>query len=240
MVNYQNSKIYKIEPTCEHEQGDIYIGSTTKEYLSQRMDKHRSSYRSWLAGKASHVRAYDLFNKYGLENCGILLIENYPCESRDELLTKEAHQIRTLDCVNKTIPGRTNKEYREENKDRLRELQKQYYENNKTTILQNCVKYRENNKTKLKEHFKKHYQENKEKILEKQKTYYEENVEKIKSKCKVYRDKHKDKNAEYQKAYVEANKEKLKAYKKQYNEKNKQKYKDRKLKEEALEDAIDG
>ena len=42
MVNYNNGKIYKIEP-LNGEEGDIYIGSTTKEYLSQRMDS-RGSY----------------------------------------------------------------------------------------------------------------------------------------------------------------------------------------------------
>ena len=41
MVNYNNGKIYKIEPIVDHDEGDIYIGSTTKQYLSMRMDKHR-------------------------------------------------------------------------------------------------------------------------------------------------------------------------------------------------------
>ena len=35
MTNYNNGKIYMIEPICEYEVGDIYIGSTTKQYLSQ-------------------------------------------------------------------------------------------------------------------------------------------------------------------------------------------------------------
>jgi len=38
MVNYQNGKIYFIEPICEHEENERYIGSTTKQYLSQRME----------------------------------------------------------------------------------------------------------------------------------------------------------------------------------------------------------
>ena len=33
MVNYSNGKIYKIEPIIDHDEGDIYIGSTTKKYL---------------------------------------------------------------------------------------------------------------------------------------------------------------------------------------------------------------
>ena len=47
MVNYRNSKVYKIWST----QGEnIYIGSTTKQYLCQRMDKHRSNYKAFQNG----------------------------------------------------------------------------------------------------------------------------------------------------------------------------------------------
>ena len=35
--DYSKGKIYKIEPTVDHEENEIYFGCTTKEYLSQRM-----------------------------------------------------------------------------------------------------------------------------------------------------------------------------------------------------------
>ena len=50
MVNYSNGKIYKIEPICEHDEGDVYIGSTTKMYLSDRMFGHRDNYRKYKNG----------------------------------------------------------------------------------------------------------------------------------------------------------------------------------------------
>ena len=115
MVNYGNGKIYKIECLSSINPDDIYIGSTTKEFLSQRMDTHRSNYKKWLNGKAGHVRAYDLFKKYDIENCRITLIETYSCESRDALHAREGHFVRTINCVNKNIPGRTPKEYYEDN-----------------------------------------------------------------------------------------------------------------------------
>ena len=86
MVNYGNGKIYKIECLSSTDENDIYIGSTMKEHLSQRMDTHRTNYKQWLKGKGAHVTSCDLFEKYGLENCRITLIETCPCESRDELL----------------------------------------------------------------------------------------------------------------------------------------------------------
>ena len=69
MVNYGNGKIYKIEPICDHDDGDVYIGSTTKQYLSQRMDTHRTGYKSWRIGKHGKTSSYILFEKYGIENC---------------------------------------------------------------------------------------------------------------------------------------------------------------------------
>ena len=45
--DYSQGKIYKIEPTCDHEVRDIYIGSTTKQYLSQQMTNHRKQYLQW-------------------------------------------------------------------------------------------------------------------------------------------------------------------------------------------------
>ena len=50
----------------------------------------------------------------GVENCKIHLILLYPCNSKDELLAKEAEYIRTLNCVNKVIPNRTKQEYDKE------------------------------------------------------------------------------------------------------------------------------
>ena len=77
MVNYENGKIYKIESYL----GDmIYIGSTTKKYLSQRMDTHRSDYKRWKNGVYNFVTSFTIFEEYGIENCNIVLLELCPCE----------------------------------------------------------------------------------------------------------------------------------------------------------------
>ncbi len=155
MVNYGISKIYKIEPTCDHPEEDIYIGSTTKKYLSQRMDTHRNNYKLWKDGKTNKTSSYDLFDKYGIDNCVILLIENCKCETIDELRSREGHFIKTMKCVNKCVAGRSKKEsdknYYENNKERCSEKSKIYYETNKTKILENVKLYGEINKSKIKE-----------------------------------------------------------------------------------------
>ena len=110
MTNYEKTKIYKIESLL----GDkIYIGSTAKEYLSQRFQQHKTAYKGWKNGKGGRVTSYELFDLYGIENCSIVLIEACPCESKDAKNAKESHYIRTMDCDNKVIPNRTQKEYQD-------------------------------------------------------------------------------------------------------------------------------
>ncbi len=137
MVNYQNTKIYKIE---SHLGPKIYIGSTTKEYLSQRMDSHRSNYKQWKKGKGNYTGSYSLFDEYGLENCKIILIELFPCKIHDEKASREGYYIRSLNCVNKYIPGRTDKEYRQDNIDKIKEVKLEYRRNNIDKIKEpfNC------------------------------------------------------------------------------------------------------
>ena len=168
MVNYNNGKVYKIEPICEHEEGEIYIGSTTKEYLSKRMVAHRYDYTKYKKGKHPFMTIHALFDKYGIENCRIILLEIVNCNSKDELFAREGYYIRTLECVNKIIVGRTKKEYREEHKEHAKEYQKIY---SKT--------YRQENQEVLSEKSKQYYQENKEKLIDKSKQYYQENKEKL-------------------------------------------------------------
>ena len=169
MVNYANSKVYKIWST----QGDkIYVGSTNKQYLSQRMDKHRSDYKRWKDGKCRSITSFKLFDEYGLENCFIELIEAKECNSKDELLQLEGKYIRELECVNRFITGRTTKEWREDNKETI----KQWRTDHKEYLDEYYKNYYENNKEAVKQH----YQDNKEQILENKKKYREDNQDKLK------------------------------------------------------------
>ena len=50
--------------------------------------------------------------------------------------------------LNKYVPGRTKKEYREDNKDNILKQRKQYYETHKDKILENMKTYYNNKKNK--------------------------------------------------------------------------------------------
>lgn len=99
-MNYINTKIYKIWSIC----GDkIYIGATTKQYLSQRMTAHRNSYNTWKNGKSKFITSYILFDEYDISNCFIELLEAKECKDKNEQTQLEGKYIRELDCVNKNM-----------------------------------------------------------------------------------------------------------------------------------------
>ena len=149
----KDGKIYKIEP-LNGDEGDIYIGSTTQKYLSSRMNQHRSSYTREL----NFCKSYLLFDKYGIENCNIILLEMVNVNNKMELHQRESYYIKLLKCINKNIPLRTIEEYREANKDKIKDKIKEYYEANKDKKKE----YYEANKDKIK---------GKKKQIEKNKIY---------------------------------------------------------------------
>jgi len=92
---------------------------------------------------------------------------NYPCNTKDELTTKEAEYIRQYknddmcECVNKNIPNRTSKEYYKDNVDKI----KQYHQDIKDKTSEWGKQYRLDNKEKITEYRKQYRQtENYKKI----------------------------------------------------------------------------
>jgi hypothetical protein len=155
-VNYANGKIYKIE-CLTGEPDDIYIGSTTKEFLSQRLASHSYEYKRFKNGtRLSKTSSYELFDKYGIENCMILLIESFPCNNKDELRAREGFYIKSIKCVNKLIPGTT-----------AQQSVKNYHTNNKESIIAYKKQYHENNKEILNKIKKEHRNTNIEKYMKK-------------------------------------------------------------------------
>ncbi len=156
MPDYQLGKIYKVVNDVN---GMVYIGSTAQPTLANRMTHHRSDY------KRNYSKTYE---KWGdIQDCKIVLIEKFPCESKDELCARERYFIENTDCINIVVPGRTQKEWCEINKDKIKERKKEYYQKNKEQISERDKKYYQNNKDNKKEYDKKYYQNNKEIINKK-------------------------------------------------------------------------
>ena len=119
MNKYHNGKIYKIVDVGYNK---CYIGSTT-EKLSIRFCTHTHHYRTYDENnKKRYCRCFELFSEYGVNTCKMELVETCKCETKEELLRCAGEHIRNNDCLNKVIAGRTDKEYRHDNKRKLKEI----------------------------------------------------------------------------------------------------------------------
>ena len=85
MPNPQNGKIYKLLNNIDDE---IYVGSTC-ESLANRMARHRH-----FAHLSKASKLYEHMKHVGDENFYIKLIEDYPCEGKEQLLKREGEFIR--------------------------------------------------------------------------------------------------------------------------------------------------
>jgi hypothetical protein len=179
MNKYEKGKIYRI---VDNAYTKFYYGSTVNE-LSKRMAHHRCGYQLYKNGKFNYTTSYNLFDDFGVENCKIELVELFPCLSKTELNQREGWYIQNNECVNKVIPGRTEKEYKKQyyqtNKDKLKEHQKEYNEDNKEHLKQKRKEYKQANKEHLKQKRKEYNEANKDKIKEQKKQYYQANKDKV-------------------------------------------------------------
>jgi len=161
---FQSAKIYMIwSPHTEK----VYVGSTTQRLLCMRMAKHRNCYKNYLEGKMNYLTSFEILE---LGDAKIELIENFPCNSKEELRAREGFYIRKENCVNRCVAGRTSKEYAKEYEEKFRELSKKRYEENKEEIRENRKetdrKYREKNREILRERSRKWCKENKDRRKE--------------------------------------------------------------------------
>ena len=150
--DYSQGKIYKIISDLTDM---IYIGSTKRFYLNDRLSKHNWEYREWLKGRKKYVSSFEIIK---LENFKIVLIENFPCNSKDELVQREQYYIDKYksNLVNKNnsyMSIEDKKEYKRLNqlnrdKDKKQAEHKKYVENNKERVLENNNKSYHNNKYK--------------------------------------------------------------------------------------------
>ena len=115
MPNFTNTKLYRL--ISENLPNTCYIGSTTQT-LAQRKSKHVSDSKPHT--KTRYCTSKIIIDAGAYE---IFLIEDYPCDRKEQLKARERFHVEVNECVNKNIPGRTNSEWG-----------KKYYQDNKLKI----------------------------------------------------------------------------------------------------------
>jgi hypothetical protein len=136
MPDYQKSKIYKITGG-----GLTYYGSTVQK-LSRRL--------------RIHINDKNYYNKNGSVNqildtddYKIDLIEDYPCNTKKELLEREKWWIENNVCINKLTPIQTEEE--------IKIKKKIYQQNHKEMSAIATKKWEDKNKEYRKEYLKNWY-----------------------------------------------------------------------------------
>ena len=173
LPDFSKCKIYKL--VCKDLLiKECYVGHTCN-WIHRKSEHKRSiineSRIEYFSNKSIFIR-----DNGGWNNWDMVLIEEYPCETRLEAHQRERYWMETLKAsLNMTVPSRLEKEqkqiYYQQNKEHILQQCKEYVENNKQTRLQYQKEYREKNKDKIKEYYK----EKKEERLNYQKEYREKN-----------------------------------------------------------------
>jgi hypothetical protein len=130
-MDYQNGKIYSIRtPKTEK----FYIGSTT-QILCKRFADHKSKFKK----NNCKLTSKYLF-ELGFDDCYIELIENYPCNNKEELTKREGELMRQYkeQLVNNRLESITI----EEIKEKKQICDKRYYDLNKDKIKHSSLNYK--------------------------------------------------------------------------------------------------
>ena len=173
--NYENGKIYKLVNDIND---NFYVGSTVNS-LAKRKYWHRTK-GSMMPG----VKA--IYDEIGWDQLKIVLVENFPCDSNDELRQRERFWYDELKPdLNRQRPWVGVEEAKQETKQR----NEQYQQDNVDKIKQQQKEYREANVDKIKQYQKQYQQDNKQQKMEYDAQYRKSNPDKIKQYKKQYYDK---------------------------------------------------
>jgi len=150
MPDLKNGKIYKI--VC-HETDEVYYGSTVQT-LSDRISSHK---------KDKTCMARQIIER---GNYSIVLIKDFPCNSKQELEREEGIYIRNNECINKKVAGRTYQEFKKDNPEIVKMWSRKDYEKHKDNYIKRARIWQEKNKhtDKFKESRKRTVEKRKKKV----------------------------------------------------------------------------
>lgn len=156
MEKYQRGKVYAI--ICR-KTGRRYIGSTCEPTLARRLAEHVQKCNIWKEG----MRRYTSFDIIKDGDYFIVLLESYPCNSRDELRMCEQKHIDSCECVNQVKAFQS----KEEKKAYDKQYCVEYNIKNQEQISMRKKNDYDKNPQEMRERVKKNYQKHRNKYLEK-------------------------------------------------------------------------
>lgn len=92
MVNYRNTKIFKI-----YGNNGNFVGYTTQKYITSKLESYKRDYKRYKVGKLKYNVVFDIVCD---DKCTIQLLEEYPCKTKQELNERILYWTNSLLCVN--------------------------------------------------------------------------------------------------------------------------------------------
>jgi len=154
-MDYQNGRVYQILNNIDN---DVYVGSTCST-LTKRLSWHKHRYDRQ---DKQHVPLYAKMHELGFDQFYIELVEQYPCNTREELRAREGHYIRERGTLNKVVAGRTQNQWRIDNKEKVDEHRRQYIASRREHFRAYHAQWRADNKDTQNKLNIQRYHENKE------------------------------------------------------------------------------
>ena len=153
MPDYSKGKIYRISA------GDLTYYGSTAQPLSKRMGQHRQDRQRGKGCASCLVLQHD-------PEARIILVEDYPCENREQLNAREQHFIDNNECVNKqkAYTGLTKAEYKTQYRQDNAEAIKAYYQDNAEARKAYQAQYNQDNAEAIREYKSQYNQDNREAI----------------------------------------------------------------------------
>ena len=149
-IDYSKTIIYKLVHKEDIYDENIYIGHSTN--MVQRKRQHKKcccnpNNKEYNDKKYQYIRENGGWDKWDM-----ILVEKYSCKCSAEAVARERYWIKELKAtLNTREPGRTKKEWREANRDKLAEYQNEYREANREKLLEQKKEYHQANREKLNE-----------------------------------------------------------------------------------------
>ena len=171
-IDYAKTIIYKLVHKDDLYDENIYTGHTTE--MTKRKYNHKAcctkpNKKEYNQKKYKYIR-----DNGGWDEWLMIEIEKYPCKDVHEAIARErVIQTEMKAKLNSNIAGRTkkeqNKQWWEDNRQKIFEQRKQYRQDNHEKILERQKQYRQDNREKISEKQNLHYHNNREELLEQRK-----------------------------------------------------------------------
>lgn len=181
---YNNGKIYRLVNSVD---GEFYVGSTCTS-LAKRFHNHKNG-----AKHKPSQRVYQHLNEVNWANVSIVLVEEFSCDNKMELLRRERYWIEELKpTLNQQLPTRDWKERYNAKKEDTEFIEQrkiynqEYHEKNKNEIIKRHTERRMENIDTIREKDRiskaKYRAENTDKVREYHAKYRAKNADAINAK----------------------------------------------------------